>query len=74
MSYRHFSGTRLRAARRAAGLTAGDVAARIHRSPFAVWSYERDRVRPSVDMAAGLAEVIGVPLDDLLDDDRGAVA
>ncbi|WP_333767742.1 helix-turn-helix domain-containing protein [Streptomyces sp. IBSBF 2435] len=74
MSNRRFSGTRLRAARQAAGLTAGDVAARVHRSPFAVWSYERGRVRPPVDIASGLAEVIGVPLDDLLDEDRGAVA
>lgn len=68
-----FSGTRLRAARRKAGLTADQVAARVHRSPSVLWSYEQGRARPPVDIAAGLAEVIGVPLAELLADDRAAV-
>lgn len=68
-----FSGPRLRAARRAAGLSAGALAERVARSASVVWSYEEERARPPVDVAAGLAAAVGVPLTDLLDD-RQAVA
>lgn len=67
-----FSGTRLRAARRRAGLSAHQLADRVDRSTSVVWSYESGRARPPVDVAAGLADVIGVPLTALLADDLQA--
>ncbi|MBY8879744.1 helix-turn-helix domain-containing protein [Actinacidiphila acidipaludis] len=63
-----FSGSRLRAARRAAGLSADALAETVARSASVVWSYEEGRARPPVDVAAGLAAAVGVTLDELLDD------
>ncbi|MDX3578657.1 helix-turn-helix transcriptional regulator [Streptomyces sp. FL07-04A] len=70
---RHFSGGRLRAARRAAGLTAEQVADAVGRSPWAVWRWERGAAQPGIGTADLLADAVGVSLPDLLADDRQAV-
>lgn len=67
---RAFSGRRLRTARRTAGLTAEQVAARVGRTPYTVWGWERGNARPSVDVVDALANAVGVSLADLLADDR----
>lgn len=71
---RSFNGGRLRAARHAAGLTAEQVAARVGRSPWAVWRWERGAAQPGISVADSLADAVGVSLPDLLADDRQAVA
>jgi transcriptional regulator with XRE-family HTH domain len=71
---RSFNGSRLRAARRAAGLTAEQVAEAVGRSPWAVWRWERGVAQPGISLADSLADAVGVSLPDLLADDRQAVA
>lgn len=71
---RHFSGCRLRAARRAAGLTAEQVAHAVGRTPWAVWKWECGAAQPGIGTADRLADVVGVALPDLLADDRQAVS
>ncbi|OEJ28058.1 transcriptional regulator [Streptomyces agglomeratus] len=70
---RTFSGPRLRDQRRLA-LTADQLAAHIGRSVWAIWSYERDQAQPPIDVADGLADALGLPLERLLADDRKAAA
>lgn len=71
---RNFSGHRFRAARRAAGLSVRDVAAKVGRSDWAIYTYERGAVRPSISLADALADAVGKPLDAFLADDRKAAA
>ncbi|MFJ8766677.1 helix-turn-helix domain-containing protein [Streptomyces clavifer] len=71
---RTFSGHRFRTARRAAGLSADEVATRIGRSSWSVFCYERGSVRPSIAIADALADAVGRPLTDFLADDSKAAA
>ncbi|MCX4858955.1 helix-turn-helix domain-containing protein [Streptomyces canus] len=69
-----FDGAALRDQRRLAGLSAAQLAAAVGRSPDSLWGYETGRFRPSVDTAAGLAEALGIRLDQLLTHAEKAVA
>ncbi|MEU6703868.1 helix-turn-helix transcriptional regulator [Streptomyces wuyuanensis] len=71
---RTFSGVRFRTARHAAGLTADDVAARIGRTRWSVWCYERGTALPSIPIADALADAVGRPLNDFLADDSKVAA
>jgi putative transcriptional regulator len=59
-------GARLRAARKAAGVTQVELAKRLGLQQNRISDYERGTV-PSVEIAARLARAIGVPLDSLVD-------
>ncbi|MET7890637.1 helix-turn-helix domain-containing protein [Streptomyces mirabilis] len=69
---RTFNGPRFRDQRRLAGLTVEDIAARVGRSPFSVWGYERGAAVPPIPVADALADAIGLPLERLLVDDLKA--
>jgi transcriptional regulator with XRE-family HTH domain len=62
-----FSGSRLRAAREAAGLSRERVALDIGRSYESVASYELGRVTPPLEVLGTLAALYGVQTADLLD-------
>ena len=62
-----FSGARLRAERKAAGLSPEDVAVRIRRSVAVVQAAETGKHEPGVEKAAALAAAVGVRVDDLLE-------
>jgi transcriptional regulator with XRE-family HTH domain len=62
---RQFSGTRLRAARIAAGLKPEQLALRIDRSVYSIHQYERDAVSPPAPVLGALAEAFGCTIDDL---------
>ncbi|WP_406462314.1 helix-turn-helix domain-containing protein [Streptomyces sp. NBC_01622] len=66
MATRAFNGAALRDQRRLAGLTAAQLATAVGRTEHTVWAYETGRVRPSVDVAAGLADALDLRLDQLL--------
>ncbi|MEU0069537.1 helix-turn-helix transcriptional regulator [Streptomyces sp. NPDC006332] len=66
---RHFSGLQLRAARRRAGLSVHQVAARVGRTCWSVYAYERGAAQPPIEVADALADVVGAPLTALLADD-----
>jgi hypothetical protein len=55
MPARHFSGTQLRNQRRRAGLSVHDVAARVGRSCWSVYAYERGQAQPPLSVADALA-------------------
>ncbi|MFF4836576.1 helix-turn-helix domain-containing protein [Streptomyces sp. NPDC001315] len=74
MAPRAFNGAALRDARRLAGIPAAQLAATVGRTEWAVWSYETGRVRPPVDVAAGLADALDLHLDQLLTNAETAVA
>lgn len=74
MARRSFNGAALRDQRRLAGVPASQLAAAIGRTEDAVWSYERGRVIPPVDIAAGLADALHLRLDQLLTNTEMAVA
>jgi transcriptional regulator with XRE-family HTH domain len=63
---RAFNGAALRDQRRLAGIPAAQLAEAVGRTADAVWSYERGRVTPPVDVAATLADTLGLRLDQLL--------
>ncbi|WP_455361994.1 helix-turn-helix domain-containing protein [Streptomyces sp. SYSU K21746] len=71
---RTFSGHRFRTARRAAGLSIHDVAARAGRSVWALYAYERGAAQPPIPIADALADAVGQPLMELLADDSKAAA
>lgn len=71
---RTFSGSRLRDQRRLAGLSVHDVASRVGRSCWSVYRYETGQAQPPIPVADALADVLGLPLDRFLADDRKAVA
>ena len=64
---RQFSGQRLRAARRAAGLGVDQLAHRVGRSASAVSAYEREHARPSVPVLAALCDALDCATDDLFE-------
>ena len=65
-------GERLRGARRQAGLTVRDVAARIGVSPSLISQIERDKVTPSVSTLWALVTVLGLTMGDLFADGESA--
>ncbi|MDX2708087.1 helix-turn-helix transcriptional regulator [Streptomyces sp. PA03-6a] len=71
---RSFSGTRMRDQRLLAGVRIADLAARVGRSPRALYAYERGEMQPPVPVADGLADALGVRLDVLLADERRVAA
>jgi ribosome-binding protein aMBF1 (putative translation factor) len=71
---RSFDGAALRDTRRLAGIPAAQLAAAVGRSEHAVWSYETGRIRPPLDVAAGLADALDVRLEQLLATTETAVA
>ncbi|MFE5139262.1 helix-turn-helix domain-containing protein [Streptomyces fagopyri] len=71
---RAFNGAALRDQRRLAGIPAAQLAEAVGRTRDAVWSYEAGRRVPSVDVAATLADELGVGLDQLLTNPVMAVA
>jgi transcriptional regulator with XRE-family HTH domain len=62
-----FSGPRLRENRERVGLRREELAVRIHRSYISVVRFEQGSLRPSLATAASIAEVLGVPIDVLMD-------
>lgn len=62
---RAFSGQRLREERMAAGLSAEQLAQRVHRSLYSIVGYERGTARPSVPVLGALAAELGCPVDAL---------
>lgn len=71
---RSFSGHRFRTARRNAGLSVHDVASRVGRTCWSVYSYERGTAQPPIPVADALADAVGQPLSAFLADDRKAAA
>jgi transcriptional regulator with XRE-family HTH domain len=69
---RTFNGPCFRDQRRLAGLSAEDVAARVGRSSWSVWRYERGTVVPPIPVADALADALALPLERLLVDDLKA--
>ena len=55
----------MRAARKRAGLTQEELAAKVGKTPESVSNIERGRQLPMIDTLAVLAEVLGVPLPEL---------
>jgi len=64
---RRFSGDRLRAARVAAGLTAAEVAWTVDLTAESIHEYERGQSLPCVPVLVDLADLLGVPIDDLFE-------
>jgi transcriptional regulator with XRE-family HTH domain len=62
-----FSGQRLRAARKVAGLSRERVAVAAGVSVSSIERYEQGTGQPGVEAAARLASVLGLSVDDLLD-------
>lgn len=65
---RVFSGRRLGARRREAGLSREQLARQVGRSVFSVVDYERDRADPSIGVLAALADALDVPMEALFDE------
>lgn len=65
---RTFSGRALCQHRTRLGWRYEHLAVRINRSAAAVRMYECGRANPPVDVAAQMADALGVPLDALLDE------
>jgi transcriptional regulator with XRE-family HTH domain len=62
-------GLRVRAFRRAKGLTQADLAERADRSVDAISSFERGKYIPSLDTAVAVARALEVTLSELLGED-----
>lgn len=59
-------GAKLQRLRDAKGLTLAQIAERLGVSKPTVWAWEKDRVRPMARRIEALAEVLGVPAQDLI--------
>lgn len=69
---RTFNGPRFRVQRRLAGLSVHDVAARVGRSCWSVYAYERGTAVPPIPVADALADSVGLPLERFLADELKA--
>ncbi|MEU5281129.1 helix-turn-helix transcriptional regulator [Streptomyces asoensis] len=69
---RTFSGSLLRAQRTRCGLSASQLAARVGKSPWAVYDWEQGRAQPPIPVADAVADALGVTLDALLADNQTA--
>jgi transcriptional regulator with XRE-family HTH domain len=65
-SQSHPGASPMERARIAAGLTAADVASRLHRSQITVERWEQGKHSPSRDVLASLAVMYGVPAAELV--------
>lgn len=65
---RYFSGRRLREARKSAGVSAEQLAISVGRSAYSIHEYELGRVTPGVPVLIGIADALGRPVDDFLDE------
>lgn len=74
MPVRTFDGAALRDARLLAGIPAAELGATVHRTEWAIWSYERGLTHPPIEVAAGLADALHLRLDQLLTTPVMAVA
>ena len=61
-------GSKVRAARKRAGITQEELAAKIGKTPESISNIERGRQLPMIDTLAVLAEALAVPLSELFDD------
>jgi len=59
-------GKRITAARKDKGLSQGDLAKQIGTMGVVLGRYERDEVKPSIEVAAKLSDALGVSLDYLV--------
>lgn len=71
---RNFSGRRLQSERLAAGLSREHIAVAVHRSAHSVREYEWGRVTPTVPTLAGIADLLGCPIDRFFEEVGDAVA
>ena len=71
---RHFSGRRLRASRKAAGVSIELLAVTITRSAYSIQEYERGRVTPPIDVLAAIADTLGCTVEDLLEEEAAHAA
>lgn len=71
---RHFSGQRLRETRKAAGISIERLAITIGRSAYSIQEYQRGRVTPPVHVIAAIADAVGRPIEDLLDEEEAHAA
>lgn len=65
---RHVSGRRLREARKSAGISAEQLAISVGRSAYSIHEYELGRVTPGTAVLIAIADTLGRPIDDLLDE------
>ena len=65
-------GARIRAARKAAGLTQQELADRASMAKMAVSNWERGVLTPSVPSIVALSKALDVPVDSLLFDEEAA--
>ncbi|QDN81817.1 helix-turn-helix transcriptional regulator [Streptomyces sp. S1A1-7] len=71
---RNFSGQRLRAVRKAAGISVERLALDIDRSAYSIFEYERGRVTPPINVIAAIADALGRPIEDLLTEEAAHAA
>lgn len=71
---RHVSGRRLREARKSAGVSAEQLAINVGRSAYSIHEYELGRVTPGTAVLIAIADTLGRPIDDLLDEDSEETA
>jgi len=67
-----YAGSRLRAARQASGIRKERAALEVGRSFASLTLYENGRVTPPAHVMCTLAELYGVDVSDLFEDDRAA--
>ena len=65
---RSVSGRRLREARKSAGISAEQLAINVGRSAYSIHEYELGRVTPGTAVLIAIADTLGRPIDDLLDE------
>ncbi|MCX5588176.1 MULTISPECIES: helix-turn-helix domain-containing protein [Streptomyces] len=71
---RHFSGRRLREARKTAGLSPEHLAISVGRSAYSIHEYELGRVTPPITVIAAIADALGRSVDDLLTEEEAHAA
>ncbi|MFJ5306130.1 helix-turn-helix domain-containing protein [Streptomyces sp. NPDC088350] len=67
---RYFSGQLLRESRKAAGVSIEQLAISTGRSAYSIQEYQRGRVTPPVNVIAAMADVLGRPIEALLEDEE----
>jgi transcriptional regulator with XRE-family HTH domain len=69
LASQHFSPSRLKDLREAAGLTRTQVASFARRSEQSVWLWERGKVTPSIDTLERVASALGCSVTDFFIED-----
>lgn len=62
-------GERIKLARQAAGISQEELAEKIGTKQTQVWRWESNRAEPRISFLKKIAEVTGVPLLTIIDDD-----